>query len=313
LSPEKFGHLVEGFIAMSTAQARFPVSICGDDFALSPGVSRGILEALAAGRLSATSAITTCPSWPIGARQVEQFKNKVDVGLHLNLTLGRPLGFMPVFAASGRFPKISRVIKSAWKRELPESEISGEISRQLDEFCEHFGCTPDFVDGHHHVQILPQVRTQLFACLEDKGLCGKVWLRNSSDRVSRIVRRGLGDFKKALAVAWLANGFGQEADARGFAINDGFAGFSEFRPERNYSVHFARYLRAPGRCHLIMCHPGYCDEELTAADQATLSREQELNFLLSPSFTEILGRSGAQLVRLSDSLLQRRVPEQNWR
>jgi chitin disaccharide deacetylase len=301
----KFGHFTatRGFTVMGKAEARFPVSICADDFALSPGVSCGILEALGAGCLTAASVITTCPSWPMSAQALHQHKTKADIGLHLNLTLGTPLGFMPVFAASGRFPEISRVLKSAWKRELPEAEIGREISRQLDKFCEHFGGAPDFVDGHHHVQILPQVRTQLFACLEKKGLSGKVWLRNSSDRVSRILRRGLGDFKKAMATAWLAKGFGQEAAGRGFATNDGFAGFSEFRPERDYAADFARYLRAPGRRHLIMCHPGYCDKELASADPVTLNRELELGFLLSPAFTEILGRSGARLVRLSDSLV----------
>ena len=34
-------------------------ALCADDFALSPAVTRGILEALAAGRLTATSAMTT--------------------------------------------------------------------------------------------------------------------------------------------------------------------------------------------------------------------------------------------------------------
>jgi chitin disaccharide deacetylase len=58
----------------------------------------------------------------------------------------------------------------------------------------------------------------------------------------------------------------------------------------------------PGRRHLIMCHPGYCDEELVAADPVTLSRERELNFLLSPAFTDMLARKDARLVRLSDAL-----------
>jgi chitin disaccharide deacetylase len=287
-------------IIVGRAGAYFSFCLCADDYALSPGVSRGILEALGAGRLSATSVMTTRPFWPKAAHPLRRFKAKADIGLHLNLTLGSPLGNMPAFAATGRLPEISDVLKAARRNELPEAEIGQEISRQLDGFCEHFDAAPAFVDGHQHVQVLPQIRAKLFACLEEKGLSGKVWLRDSSDRPWRIPRRGV-ELRKALGISWLGRGFAREAAWRGFVTNDGFAGFSAFDPAHDYAADFARYLRAPGRRHLIMCHPGYCDEELVAADPVTLSRERELGFLLSPAFTEMLACKGARLARLSDA------------
>jgi len=285
-------------------QAQISFSLCADDYALSPGVSRGILEALRAGRLTATSVLVTRPSWPVGARALGECSAKADVGLHLNLTLGSPLGPMPAFAPCGRFPERAKVVKTAARGKLPQAEIGEEIARQIDKFCEHFGAAPDFVDGHHHVHILPQVSAQLFTALEKKGLSAKVWLRNPSDSWTRILRRNPADFKIAFGITWLGKRFAKEACARGFLTNDGFAGFSAFGSGRDYAADFARYLRAPGRRHLIMCHPGYCDEELVAADSATLSREQELRFLLSSTFTGILSRRGAKLARLSDHLLR---------
>jgi len=278
----------------------FSFCLCADDYALSPGVSRGILEALSAGRLGATSVLTTRPFWPKGAHELRQFTAKADIGLHLNFTLGSPLGDMPGFAAWGRLPAIGQVVKAAWRNELPEAAIGQEISRQLDSFCEHFGAPPAFVDGHQHVQLLPQIRSQLFTRLEEKRLSGKVWLRDSSDRPQRILRRGV-ELRKALEIAWLGRGFAREASARGYATNEGFSGFSAFDPGLDYAAEFARHLRAPGRRHLIMCHPGYCDEELVAADPVTLSRERELSFLLSPAFTAMLDRNRARLARLSDA------------
>jgi chitin disaccharide deacetylase len=283
------------------AEAYFSFCLCADDYALSPGVSRGILEALGAGRLSATSVMTTRPFWPKGAHELRQFKTKADIGLHLNLTLGSPLGDMSAFAATGRLPEINHVLKAARRNELPATEIGQEITRQLDGFCEHFDAPPAFVDGHQHVQVLPQIRSLLFACLEEKGFSGKVWLRDSSDRPWRIPRRGV-ELRKALGIAWLGRGFAREASARGYVTNEGFSGFSAFDPARDYAADFARYLRAPGRRHLIMCHPGYCDEELVAADPVTLSRERELCFLLSPAFTQMLARKRARLTRLFDAL-----------
>jgi chitin disaccharide deacetylase len=290
----------EGLIIVGTAEAHFSFCLCADDYALSPGVSRGILEALGAGRLSATGVMTTRPFWPKGAHELRQFKAKADIGVHLNLTLGSPLGDMPAFAASGRLPGISHVLKAARRNELPEAEIGQEISRQLDGFCEHFDAAPAFVDGHQHVQVLPQIRATLFACLEEKGFLGKVWLRDSSDRPWRILRRGV-ELTKTLGIAWLGRGFAREASARGYVTNEGFSGFSAFDPAHDYAADFARYLRAPGRRHLIMCHPGYCDEELVAADPVTLSRERELSFFLSPAFTAMLDRRHARLARLSDA------------
>jgi chitin disaccharide deacetylase len=290
----------EGLIIVDMAGGYFSFCLCADDYALSPGVSRGILEALDAGRLSATSVLTTGPFWPKGARELRRFKAKADIGLHLNFTLGHPLGEMPGFAASGRLPEISQLLRAACKNELPEAGIGQEISRQLDGFCEHFGAPPAFVDGHQHVQLVPQIRSQLFACLEEKGFSGKVWLRDSSDRPWRILRRGV-ELRKALAIVWLGTGFAREASARGYVTNEGFSGFSAFDPRHDYAADFGRYLRAPGRRHLIMCHPGYCDEELVATDSVTLSRECELSFLLSPAFTATLARNGARLARLSDA------------
>ncbi len=283
---------------MGSDHASFSFSLCADDFALSRGVSRGVIEALAAGRLTATSVMATRSSWPRDALALSPFKESADIGLHLNLTLGAPLSAMPRFAPSGHFPEISRVLKAARKRELPEVEIRREIERQLDCFVDYFGAPPDFVDGHQHVQILPQIRRWLFDELESRGLRGQIWIRNSADRPSRILRRG-GELKKALGIAWLASGFAREAAARGFSTNDGFSGFSSFDPCRDYAADFATYLCAPGRRHLVMCHPGYCDQELVSADPVTLTRERELSFLLSPAFSHMLERASAKLTRFS--------------
>ncbi len=286
-----------GVRGMGGGQASVLVSLCADDFALSPGVNRGVIEALEARRLTATSVMTTRPSWATGARQLRRYAARVDIGLHLNLTLGAPLSFMPRLAPRGHLPELSRLLKGARKAELPETEIRLEIACQLDAFAEQFGAPPDFVDGHQHVQVLPQIRHWLLDELESRGLVGKVWLRNSADRPSRILRRG-SELKKAFAVSWLARGFAREAAARGFATNEGFSGFSSFDPCGDYAADFQTFLRALGRRHLIMCHPGYCDEELVSADPVTLTRERELSFLLSPAFGKSLERASAKLARM---------------
>ncbi|HTV33396.1 MAG TPA: ChbG/HpnK family deacetylase [Methylocella sp.] len=282
-----------------------PISfcLCADDFALARGVSHGILEALALSRVSATSVLTTSPRWPDGAKALQAFRGQADIGLHLNLTLGRPLGPMPQLAGSGQFPDVAKLVQASLKRALPESEITQEIFRQLDRFITHFGSWPDFVDGHQHVHILPQIRAALLGCLTELKLAGQIWIRSSGDRPLAILRRRR-EYQKALGIAWLGRGFARQAAAKGFPVNDSFAGYSNFDPGADYAQAFRSYLRAPGRHHLIMCHPGFSDAELAAIDPVTASREKELDFLLSPSFPALLAQKGARLTRLSQGLLR---------
>jgi hypothetical protein len=273
------------------------ITLCADDYALSHGVSVGILEALRAGRLSAVSALTNGPRWPALGRDLARGEFDADVGLHLNLTLGAPLEAMPKFAPKGIFPPVSEVIRLSARRKLPMDEIGAEIDRQLDRFEAVMLRPPDFVDGHQHVQGLPGIRGALLDSLEQRRLQGRCWLRDSGDSLHRILLRGA-QVKKALVVRGLTAGFLRAARRAGFATNIGFAGFSDFNPGHDYAKQFETYLRARGRRHLIMCHPGHVDEDLRALDPVTVTREQELAFLLSPRFAEMLERRGLKLSRL---------------
>lgn len=282
---------------MSAAPFRFV--LCADDYALSPAVSRGIREALAAGRLSATSVMTTQAGWASEAAALREVASRADVGLHFNLTLGAPLGPTPILAPNGRLPGISALMAASRAGKLPQAEIAAELGRQLDAFERHWGRPPDFVDGHQHVQILPGASEPFLAELTRRGLAGKIWLRGSGDKPLRTILRGV-ELKKALGVAFLGRAFAGRARAAGFAVNDGFSGFSSFDAARDYAADFARYLKAPGARHLVMCHPGHVDEELARLDPVTGSRERELAFLMSDAFTQALAREKARLGRFAE-------------
>jgi predicted glycoside hydrolase/deacetylase ChbG (UPF0249 family) len=270
-----------------------PICVCADDFGLSPAVSNGILQAVEAGRISATSAMTNRPDWVRGADALRPFADRVEVGLHLNLTLGAPVSSAQKIAPGGRFPLIA-----AWMRGTPPpaDEIRAEVRAQLDAFVAAWGGPPDYVDGHQHVHALPAVRDVLLDELSERGLAGRLWLRNSGDKIARILaRRSV--LPKALVLAWIARGFAKAAKARGFATNDGFSGFSAFDPRRPVAPDFARFLKATGPRHLIMCHPGLVDDELARLDPVTTKRSSELSFLLSPDWPAQLARASLQLGR----------------
>jgi chitin disaccharide deacetylase len=270
------------------------VVVCADDFAISEGVSRGILQLAERGRLSATSAMTTRPHWRRRGRELLAFDGRLAVGLHLTLTLGAPLGPMPGLAPGGELPRYGALAAAAMARRLPQHEVEAEIARQIDAFADVFGRMPDFIDGHQHVHVLPGIRRALISVAMQKRLAGRLWLRDPGDGAAAIRRRGVA-VAKALVIAGLAWGFRQAAQQAGFDTNEGFAGVSPFDPARDFAADFARFLAAPGRRHLVMCHPGEIDAELSKIDPVTATRPQELAFFLGERFDDICAAAGLRL------------------
>ena len=274
----------------------FSFCLCADDYAMTPGVSRGILEGLEAGALTATSVMTTGPTWSEAALALLPYVGRADLGLHLNLTSGTPLGPMPVFAPGGRLPTIGALLRMARTGALPLAEVADEFDRQMDRFAVVLGRPPDHVDGHQHVHVIGPLRPVLLAALDKRGW--RPWLRDCADRPTRVLLRGA-TFGKALGLNVIARRWRIQAEARGFTTNEGFAGYSNFATADDYGALFARYLKHPGARHLVMCHPGYVDDALRHLDPVVETRERELAFLTSENFRRALERASATPTRLA--------------
>ncbi|HEY8382789.1 MAG TPA: ChbG/HpnK family deacetylase [Microvirga sp.] len=280
--------------ANSLPETQRSVVLCADDFALTEGVSRGILELAEAGRISATSAMTNRPAWADLAGTLKPLAGRIGVGLHLNFTTGEPLGPLQELAPSGRFPEIKPLMRQAFAGRLPRAELRGEIERQLDAFVGAFGSPPAFVDGHQHAHVLPVIRGELLAALGARGWQGRVWLRDPSDRVGPILRRQV-SWRKALVVGGLAFGFRRAARAAGFDTNEGFSGYSPFDLATTPERVFGQAFLALGPRPLVMCHPGYWDEGLRALDPDVESRDFEKDYLRSEAFDRLLAERGLRL------------------
>lgn len=289
----------------STRDERRPFILCADDFAITGGVSRAILALLAAGRLSATCAMTNRPHWPVQAKALKDHAGHADLGLHLNLTCATPCGPMPLVAPGDKFSALAMVGRLAATSRQARAEIATEIERQLDAYEQAMATPPDFIDGHQHVHVLPGVRQALLTVLTRRygAQTTRVYIRNPADRISAIRARNL-FAAKALVVRTLASGLRRAIGARGFGANDGFAGFSDFNPARDYGAAFQTYLLAAGPKHLVMCHPGHVDDELRSLDPVLDAREKEFEFLMSDRFDEILQKAGMRLGRYSDFVRQ---------
>ncbi|MBN9450777.1 MAG: ChbG/HpnK family deacetylase [Bosea sp.] len=248
--------------------------LCADDFALTDGVSRAILDLLERGKLTATGAMTNRPHWRRLAPELGAFAGRADLGLHLNLTCAAPLSAMPRLAPAGALPGLKAVARAAAVSPAARADIAVEIVRQLDAFEDALGRSPDFVDGHQHVHVLPGVRHVLLDTLARRYPAGSLYVRDPADRLSAIRARGVA-VGKALVIAGLATGFRSAALKRGLRVNRGFSGVAPFDPQRDFAADLTSFLIAPGPCHLVMCHPGFLDDELATLDPVVASRPVE--------------------------------------
>src|SRR5436305_7707350 len=154
--------------------------LCADDYGLSEGVNRAIRELIARGRLNATSVMVVAPA--IGRDEVAALQGaaarnpRCAIGLHATLTAPfRPLTmhFKPL--VGGLFPGFSKLLRAGVLRRLDPEIIHAELVVQLAAFTDLFGRTPDFVDGHQHAQLFPQVRDAFLSAV--KQAAPNAWVR----------------------------------------------------------------------------------------------------------------------------------------
>ena len=255
------------------------IILCADDYAMTEGISRAIGELAAAQRLSATSVMVNSPHWPAAAPRLRAHRGHLSIGLHLNLTLGTPVGPMPRLAPAGTFPGLRGVLARAYLGLLDGGEVRAEIERQLDRFEAGLQFPPDHIDGHQHIQILPRVRGALVKTVQRRYSARPPLLRNPTDAFSAIAARRLAA-PKAMSAAALALGFADAARRRGLPVNDSFAGFSDFDVKVPYADELRSALLQPGRRHLVMCHPGHPDAELAGLDPVVARRRMEYDAIM---------------------------------
>jgi hypothetical protein len=211
---------------------------------------------------------------------------RVAIGLHVTLTAPfRPLNksFAPL--RKGAFPPLPLVAASALLGRLDRERLAGEIAAQLDAFAAAFGRPPDFIDGHQHVHLLPQIADELLVAAKQRA--PNAWVRQCGSTRARI--KQLGD-PKGLFIDALSRGFRERARQAGVPTNPAFAGTYSFTRRADFAGSFAQFLQGLPDGGLVMCHPGHVDDELKRLDPLTDLREREYEYLSSEEFPLLLSR-----------------------
>ncbi len=279
---------------MRTAPRR--IWLCADDYGISPGVNAAIRELIQRGRINATSVMVATPHFnsddAAALDTLNSGEKRAALGLHVTLTGPfKPIseGFVPL--RHGRFLPLNAMLRAAVARRLRPESLVIEIATQLRTFLDAFGRPPDFLDGHQHVHLFPQVR-DAFLKVVAEGAPG-AWVRQCGR--GHPTRR-LHD-AKALTLDILSVAFRRKAKLLGIATNTGFAGTYTFNAKAKFAKIFSSFLSSLPDSGLIMCHPGFVDAELKALDSLTTLRTHEFAFFSSDDFPKLLADHGVALVR----------------
>ncbi|WP_369720943.1 ChbG/HpnK family deacetylase [Bradyrhizobium sp. LLZ17] len=280
---------------MSPAATPRRIWLCADDYGISPGVNRAIRDLIERGRLNATSVMMVGAA--IERREIDALQAaakaspRCAIGLHVTLSAPfRPLTmhFRPL--DGDMFLAFPKLLRAGVMRRLDREFFRNEVKAQSAAFAEAFGRAPDFVDGHQHVQLFPQVRDGFIDAVSEAA--PGAWVRQGGRDLPLAQRLSS---PKALVLDILSAQFRRRAGEAGLSFNLGFAGAYDFTRAADFGALMRQFLEGLPEGGLVMCHPGFVDDILTGRDPMTDVREREHAYLKSDAFADLLAASNVTL------------------
>ncbi|WP_347987155.1 ChbG/HpnK family deacetylase [Methylomonas sp. AM2-LC] len=270
---------------------RLPINLIvnADDYAYFPAVSRGILDAAKAGKLSATGIIANKPNLTTQLEQLDTLQN-IDLGVHLNLTSGEPCTEqmrMLLDKNQGLFPSAYRMSLMILNQKISIQHIRQEWHAQI-EACG--GRRLVFLNSHEHIHMLPILFPLILQLANDFNipfvrLTKADWLLPMSGTalVRNILMQGMASINQ-------------------WHITRPMPIFLGLGSSGKLTIQYLDKLFAtlkPGQTYELMCHPGYfaADEIIHPQLIAYHHWEQELALLQSAELQNLYDKFGIFLGR----------------
>jgi len=277
-----------------------------DDLGADRARNRGIFEAIEAGRVTSVSVLVNGGASEDGIRRLISYNGRpVSVGIHINLSEGRPIspGLRRLTGPDGDFLGkwiTHRLLESREDKDL-KAEIQQELSAQIEALM-GTGLPVTHLDGHQHVHVFPAV---IESALEAARKYGIPWMRipeeygtavqeSAKDR-GETAEAGIFAHFGTAARAYL-NGSGRVRAA------DHFRGL-ELKGKLSVAILDRLLGNLPDGLTELMVHPGRAATDRTSSPFSAFStedRERELRTLLDPGFPGFLKKYGVRLTRFSE-------------
>ncbi|MCC7367481.1 MAG: ChbG/HpnK family deacetylase [Chloroflexi bacterium] len=268
-----------------------------DDFGISRGVNRGIVEAHRHGLVTSASLMANLPSAEDALTRATTCPD-LGLGLHLTLTAGRPLSRpdqVPTLVdADGGFFLLGVLLTRLSTGRVSTDELRRELTLQV-EWALQRGVQPDHLDAHHHVHIHPRVAPVVIALAREHGIG---WVRSPVEGgpSPALLAQAPRDAVRTVAIStfgMLTRVLVRQAGLRSTRHFRGIGmgmGFDE-----------AVLLRAlddlPTGLTELMTHPGHPDDELVRLTSFSEGRDRELAALTGRAASDRVRERRIRLVR----------------
>ena len=280
--------------------------INADDFGLTAGINRAIVEAHTQGVVTSTTLMANVPAFENAVQQARMSPN-LSVGCHVILVDGSPIlsGLQvstliaPRSTNGTRFREsLGRFAANALLGRLDAGQIEAEAKAQIRKL-QSAGITVSHVDTHKHTHMFPAALRPLLRAAKACGINAvrnpfTPWLPISTP--PRVWKRCL----EIRALHRLAGAFRRIIGQHGMLTPDGTFGI--VATGALTLELFQRIVeRIPEGTWEFVCHPGYHDSELdNIRTRLRKSRVEELEILTSTAARETLVRRGIELISYRD-------------
>ena len=275
--------------------------INADDFGLTSGVNRAIVEASRGGVVTSTTLMANSAAFD-EAVALAKSQPQLRVGCHIVLIDGEPItsGLKTLTNGTARFKSsLKEFALAALRKKLSQDEIRCEAEAQIRKI-QSAGIVVSHIDTHKHTHIFPHV---LHPVLQAARSCRVHAVRNPFEPATlwppgRIVRtRAL--WMRAVQVKLLhrySSQFHETVKQEQMKTTRGTAGII-VTGCLNQRLLTATLQALPEGDWEFVCHPGYLDSDLRSAGTRLLeSRQTELQVLISAETREVLAQQGIRLI-----------------
>ena len=273
-----------------------------DDFGLTPGINRAIVEAHGSGIVTSTTLMANGPAF---AAALEQWQSvpTLDIGCHVVLLDGQPVlssANVPALVDPKRSSdfrqKLSSFAAMALSGRLPADQVEAEATAQIRKLQAH-GISVSHLDTHKHAHVFPQILKPL---LRAAAACGVRAIRNPFEIIRLSAgMKNLRQWKRHTQLKILhnlANSFHREVQAAGMLTPTGTIGIAA-TGVLDEQLFQSLIETVPEGTWEFVCHPGYNDVDLERVrTRLRESRVQELTLLKSANVRELLKSHGIELV-----------------
>jgi chitin disaccharide deacetylase len=284
--------------------------INADDFGLTAGVNRAIVEAHENGVVSSATLMANGQAFA-QAVSLARSTPRLGVGCHVVLVDGAPL--LPQTqvhslldgsgnsAGDARFREgISKFGALAMLGRLAADEIEAEATAQIRKL-QASGIPVTHLDSHKHTHLFPRVLRPL---LQAAQRCGVRAIRNPFERMQGSQLAASPSLWRRWAEVGVLRGFARQfrdaVQQAGIATPDGTLAIVATGTLNDRLLRLMVENLPEGTWELV-CHPGYNDTDLRGIrTRLRESREQELRILTSQSTRDLLAANGVEMVSFRD-------------